>query len=164
MENLRKGEKYGWSMLSDPLLVMIFKTLEVKDISSCSNVCVNWNIICQDNLLWKHLFRRDFVNRRKRKKHKNKDEIRLKPGAVSWKEEYIRLKDRYPCVRKQTLKGHTDEVLHCAFSHNGSEIASCSKVFFLALLSRRVYFFIISQRLKGYNKLIVFFYLFRIIK
>ena len=83
-------------------------------------MCTNWNAISQDNLLWKYLFSRDF-SKTNRKFH-------LKPGARSWKEEYIRLKDEYPCVKKQTLKGHTDEVLHAAFSHSGLEIASCSKV------------------------------------
>ena len=66
--------------------------------------------------------------KRNRSYDKIQKELTLKPGAQSWKEEYIRLKDEYPCVKKQTLKGHTDEVLHAAFSHNGLEIASCSKV------------------------------------
>ena len=126
MEHVNRN---GWGTLSDPLLVMIFKNLEVNDILSCSNVCTNWNSICQDNLLWKYLFRRDY-GKQKRKRYKRGNEgFALKPGAHSWKEEYIRLKDSFPCVPKQTLKGHTDEVLHVAFSHDGSEIASCSKVF-----------------------------------
>ena len=120
MEDFQKDERSQWSKLSDPLLMMIFKKLKVEDIVSCSTVCINWNEISQDNLLWKYLFSRDF-SKRNRKFH-------LKAGARSWKGEYIRLKEEYPCVKKQTLKGHTDEVLHAAFSHNGSEIASCSKV------------------------------------
>ena len=120
MEDSQKDGKIQWSQLSDPLLMIIFKKLKVQDIISCSTVCTNWNAISQDNLLWKHLFSRDF-SKTNRKFH-------LKQGARSWKEEYIRLKDEYPCVKKQTLKGHTDEVLHAAFSHNGLEIASCSKV------------------------------------
>ena len=118
----------GWRTLSDPLLVMIFKNLEVKDVVSCSNVCINWNSISQDNLLWKYLFRRDY-GKQKRKRYKRRIvDFTMKPDAASWKEEYIRLKEGFPCVPQQTLKGHTDEVLHVAFSHDGSEIASCSKV------------------------------------
>ena len=120
MEDSVKDGSSQWSMLPDPLLVMVFKKLEVRDIVSCSTVCTNWNTICQDNLLWKYLFRRDYSKTNRR--------FTLNPGAKSWKAEYIRLKEEFPCVKKQTLKGHNDEVLHAAFSHNGSEIASCSKV------------------------------------
>ena len=129
MDNLTNENCGEWSMLSDPLLVMIFKTLEVKDIVSCSTVCTNWNTICQDNLLWKYLFRRDFMKTNRKNDRRDK-ELTLKLGAESWKDEYVRLKEQFPCVKKQTLKGHTDEVLHAAFSHNGLEIASCSKVLY----------------------------------
>ena len=135
MECINSNE---WSILSDPLLVMIFKKLEVKDVVSCSNVCINWNSICQDNLLWKYLFRRDYGKQKRKTHNRKKRDFTLKPGAASWKEEYIRLKESFPCVPTQTLKGHTDEVLHVAFSHDGSEIASCSKV--ITLLSYHFYF------------------------
>ena len=132
METLNKPDNdFGWSTLSDPLLIMIFKKLDVKDVVSSSTVCCNWNSICQDNLLWKYLFRRDFIRRKRRRRTKgihNDEGLRLKNGATSWKEEYIRLTEGYPCIKQQTLTGHTDEVLHVAFSHNGAEIASCSKV------------------------------------
>ena len=133
MENLSEPDTgFGWSTLSDPLLIMIFKKLDVKDIVSSSTVCCNWNSICQDNLLWKHLFRRDFIRRKRKRRTKgtiySDDSLRLKNGATSWKGEYIRLTEGYPCIKKQTLTGHTDEVLHVAFSHTGAEIASCSKV------------------------------------
>ena len=118
----------GWTILPDPLLVLIFKRLCVKDVLSCSEVCINWSLICQDNLLWKYLFKRDFVTRKQRNRNKRKEELEIKVGAASCKEEYIRLTDQFPCVRKQSLTGHTDEVLHVAFSHDGAEIASCSKV------------------------------------
>ena len=127
MENSNPDDSRQWTTLSDPLLFLIFKKLTIQDAVSCSLVCANWNSILQDNLLWKYFFRRDFM-KRNRSYDKIQKELTLKPGAQSWKEEYIRLKDEYPCVKKQTLKGHTDEVLHAAFSHNGLEIASCSKV------------------------------------
>ena len=127
MEHSSINDGSEWIILPDPLLVMIFKKLNLTEVLSCSQVCTNWNTICQDNLLWKHLFKRDF-GKRKRKRYKRNEEFKLKPGSFIWKEEYIRLTDQFPCVRKQTLTGHTDEVLHVAFSHDGSEIASCSKV------------------------------------
>lgn len=115
-----------WGILPDPLLVMIFQTLEVKDVVSCSEVCVNWNDICKDQLLWKHLFIRDLEV-----KKSNTDGRSIYPElrhvALRWKDEYIRVTDHVPCILTQTLKEHQDEVLHIAFSHNGAEIASCSK-------------------------------------
>lgn len=32
-----------------------------------------------------------------------------------------------PCVEVQTLREHTDQVLHLSFSHSGYQFASCSK-------------------------------------
>ena len=126
-KTVRSGVEEGWNVLSDPLLILIFKRLEVKEILACSETCTNWSRICQDNLLWKHLFKRDF-NASSYKRHQRDEDFQLKSGAESWKAEYQRLTECSPGVSQQTLKGHSDEVLHVAFSHNGSEIASCSKV------------------------------------
>ena len=120
-----------WDSLPDPIFLIMLRGLQIKDIIACSEVCSNWNEVCQDNLLWKYLFRRDFIRRKRKRRTKgihNDEGLRLKNGATSWKEEYIRLTEGYPCIKQQTLTGHTDEVLHVAFSHNGAEIASCSKV------------------------------------
>ena len=48
-------------------------------------------------------------------------------AATSWYEEFRRLYDMVPCVEVQTLKEHTDQVLHLSFSHSGYQFASCSK-------------------------------------
>lgn len=48
-------------------------------------------------------------------------------AATSWYEEFQRLYDTVPCVEVQTLKEHTDQVLHLSFSHSGYQFASCSK-------------------------------------
>ncbi len=48
-------------------------------------------------------------------------------AAIDWKSEYVRLTDRVPSVECQTLTEHEDEVLHVSFSHDGRQIASCSK-------------------------------------
>ncbi len=77
-----------------------------------------WQQIARDNLLWKWLLRRDFRT----------DIPTLRPGAVCWRDEYERLVDRVPKVRVQSLTLHTDEVLHVAFSHDGNDLVSCSKV------------------------------------
>lgn len=49
------------------------------------------------------------------------------PAATSWYEEFRRLYDMVPCVEVQTLREHTDQVLHLSFSHSGYQFASCSK-------------------------------------
>ena len=48
-------------------------------------------------------------------------------AATSWFEEFRRLYDTVPCVEVQTLREHTDQVLHLSFSHSGYQFASCSK-------------------------------------
>lgn len=53
--------------------------------------------------------------------------VPLLPGATSWRIEYQRLCDRTPEVLHQELQGHTDEVLHVSFSHNGRMFATTSK-------------------------------------
>lgn len=51
----------------------------------------------------------------------------MSTAATSWYEEFRRLYDMVPCVEVQTLKEHTDQVLHLSFSHSGYQFASCSK-------------------------------------
>ena len=80
----------------------------------------SWHASSKDNLLWKHLFRRDFKGSR----HSASFEER----CVNWKAEYVRLTDTVPNTKIQTLTGHVDEVLHVTFSHDGKDIVSCSKV------------------------------------
>lgn len=46
---------------------------------------------------------------------------------MSWYREFRRLFDCIPCVEVQTLREHTDQVLHLAFSHRGHRFSSCSK-------------------------------------
>lgn len=48
-------------------------------------------------------------------------------AATSWFEEFRRLYDAVPCVEVQTLREHSDQVLHLSFSHSGGQFASCSK-------------------------------------
>ena len=103
-----------WEVLSDPLLLKILKYLESKDIISCSEVCMHWYRICQDNLLWKEVFSRDFLNLTSNKSIGNGTEA---SNSSCWKNEYERLSDRVPCVISQTLQKHTDEVVHLSLIH-----------------------------------------------
>lgn len=48
-------------------------------------------------------------------------------AAVSWYREFKRLYDCIPCVGVQSLREHSDQVLHLAFSHRGHRFSSCSK-------------------------------------
>lgn len=48
-------------------------------------------------------------------------------ASVSWYGEFRRLFDCIPCVEVQTLREHSDQVLHLAFSHKGHQFSSCSK-------------------------------------
>ena len=122
---LKVGTK-SWGILQDPLLLKIFRELTVKDLLACSEVCFDWNRVSQDELLWRYLFERDFLYQKYRNNvHKNARFAQ--PLEPSWKEEYERLTDRVPRVKRQILKGHSDEVVHIAFSNDGLEFVSCSK-------------------------------------
>lgn len=59
--------------------------------------------------------------------HAVRSDTILPTAATSWYEEFRRLYDMVPCVEVQTLKEHTDQVLHLSFSHSGYQFASCSK-------------------------------------
>jgi ABC-type transport system involved in multi-copper enzyme maturation permease subunit len=48
-------------------------------------------------------------------------------GKTSWFSEYLRLWQHTPVLETEVLKGHTHQVLHVSFSHNGKYFASCSK-------------------------------------
>ena len=54
----------NWGNIPEPILINIMKKLNLKDVITCSEVCVNWNIVCEDELLWKCLFKRDFRNKK----------------------------------------------------------------------------------------------------
>ena len=116
----------SWSILQDPLLLKIFSELKVNEISACSEVCLNWNRVAQDDILWKYLFERDFLCQKDNKKISSIGR-NSKPLESSWKDEYERLRDRVPREKIQVLDGHVDEVVHIAFSNDASEFVSCSK-------------------------------------
>ncbi|XP_025112434.1 F-box/WD repeat-containing protein 5-like [Pomacea canaliculata] len=104
--------------LPDSLLLEIFSHLSPKCLGRLACVCSHFRRIVSDELLWKNMFIRHF---------KVPQSVPLLPGATSWRIEYQRLCDRTPEVLHQELQGHTDEVLHVSFSHNGRMFATTSK-------------------------------------
>jgi WD40 repeat protein len=101
--------------VDEPVLVLIMKHLSCEEVAACGLVCRHWHTAATDNLLWRFLCVRDFRAERVL-------------SAEEWRPAYIRAYTSVPKVHVQTLTGHSDEVLHVAFSHDGTHIASCAKV------------------------------------
>ena len=64
METSLNETTNDWGSIPEPVLTNILKKLTLKDVINCSEVCANWNIVCEDQLLWKYLLRRDFQNKK----------------------------------------------------------------------------------------------------
>ncbi|XP_038623695.1 F-box/WD repeat-containing protein 5 isoform X2 [Tachyglossus aculeatus] len=106
------------ALLPDSLLYQIFLNLGHADVLAAGLVCRQWQAVARDEFLWKTLFYRYYRVDRHVPRH---------PAAVSWYEEFRRLADTIPCVEVQTLREHSDQVLHLSFSRKGLLFASCSK-------------------------------------
>ncbi|XP_017153441.1 F-box/WD repeat-containing protein 5 [Drosophila miranda] len=118
-------DPYGWWALPEPALLMIFERLNVFELLQASLCCRRWHGIANDDLLWRRKFQENF---------RASPSIALKPGAESWRSEYQRLSTQIPFVQAQRLEpsmennhGHTHQVLHVSFAHNGEMFATCSK-------------------------------------
>ncbi|KAL6036712.1 hypothetical protein STEG23_001081 [Scotinomys teguina] len=105
-------------LLPDSLVYQIFLSLGPADVLTAGLVCRQWQAVSRDEFLWREQFYRYYHVARDVPRH---------PAAMSWYEEFRRLYDTVPCVEVQTLKEHTDQVLHLSFSHSGYQFASCSK-------------------------------------
>ncbi|XP_034871297.1 F-box/WD repeat-containing protein 5 isoform X3 [Mirounga leonina] len=108
----------GTPLLPDSLIYQIFLSLGPADVLAAGLVCRRWQAVSRDEFLWREQFYRYYQVARDVPRH---------PAATSWYEEFRRLYDTVPCVEVQTLKEHTDQVLHLSFSHSGYQFASCSK-------------------------------------
>ncbi|XP_037348876.1 F-box/WD repeat-containing protein 5 isoform X2 [Talpa occidentalis] len=108
----------GTPLLPDSLVYQIFLSLGPADVLAAGLVCRQWQAVSRDEFLWREQFYRYYQVARDVPRH---------PAATSWYEEFRRLYDRVPCVEVQTLREHTDQVLHLSFSHSGYQFASCSK-------------------------------------
>ena len=51
----------------------------------------------------------------------------LAPDKLSWKQEYKRVYYHCPMLHTETLREHTDEVLHVSFAHGGHLFSTTSK-------------------------------------
>ncbi|XP_037959401.1 F-box/WD repeat-containing protein 5-like [Teleopsis dalmanni] len=107
-----------WWTIPHHILHSIFYSLPVKDVVSASGVCRRWREIASDELLWKKKMHRHF---------KIDPTLPLKPGAESWRSEYVRLACEIPFIQTQSIRGHAHQVLHVSFSHDGDMFATCSK-------------------------------------
>lgn len=108
----------SWWTLPEPALIEIFLQLSPNDIINAGMTCRRWYDISNDNIVWKKKFQQ---------RHNINQKIRMKPGSDSWKLEYKRLFCNVPFVLSQKLEGHTHQVLHVSFSHDGTMFATCSK-------------------------------------
>ena len=109
----------NWQELPAEILHKIFLYVNKKSaIFNCLLVCKHWCYAGHDNQLWKHLFIQHFQPKTSVIRDKN---------TTTWKLEYERLCAHVPIKHWQTLRLHTDEVLHVKFSHNAQQLVSCSK-------------------------------------
>ncbi|XP_022053675.1 F-box/WD repeat-containing protein 5 [Acanthochromis polyacanthus] len=104
--------------LPDSLVLEIFLRLPHYAVLRAGLTCRQWLAVSRDEFLWRELFYSYYRIPRCVPRH---------PAAVSWYREFKRLFDCIPCVEVQTLKEHSDQVLHLAFSHRGHRFSSCSK-------------------------------------
>lgn len=118
LKKIKVEQDSSWWTLPEPVLVDIFLYLSPKNIINAGITCRRWYSISNDNVIWKKIFQQKF---------KVDQSIRIKPGSDSWKSEYKRLISNIPFVMSEKLEGHTHQVLHVSFSHNGKMFATCSK-------------------------------------
>uniref|UniRef100_G3PWT3 F-box and WD repeat domain containing 5 n=1 Tax=Gasterosteus aculeatus TaxID=69293 RepID=G3PWT3_GASAC len=105
-------------VLPDSLVLEIFLRLPHDAVLRAGLTCRQWLAVSRDEFLWRELFYSYYRIPRSVPRH---------PAAASWYREFRRLFDCIPCVEVQTLREHTDQVLHLAFSHKGHRFSSCSK-------------------------------------
>lgn len=105
-------------LLPDSLVLEIFLHLPHDAVLRAGLTCRQWLAVSRDEFLWRELFYSYYRIPRAVPRH---------PAAVSWHREFKRLFDCIPCVEVQTLREHSDQVLHLAFSHKGHRFSSCSK-------------------------------------
>jgi len=104
-----------------------------------ARVSRSWYRVSHDELLWKALFKRDWNINPKIGIAPGIEELfeliirytcimlNVIEGKLSWFDEYVRLWQHTPILETEVLKGHTHQVLHVSFSHNGKYFATCSK-------------------------------------
>lgn len=133
-------------LLPDSLVLEIFLRLPYDAVLRAGLTCRQWLAVSRDEFLWRELFYSYYRIPRAVPRHPgvysfsyiSQKKSRHVPAlnnswstfcaaAVSWHREFKRLFDCIPCVEVQTLREHSDQVLHLAFSHKGHRFSSCSK-------------------------------------
>lgn len=132
--------------LPDILVLEIFLRLPHDAVLRAGLTCRQWLAVSRDEFLWRELFYSYYRIPRTVPQHPggplasscdsffapflptwSDSTVCAYAAAVSWYREFKRLFDCIPCVEVQTLKEHSDQVLHLAFSHRGHRFSSCSK-------------------------------------
>lgn len=114
----------GWRNIPEPVLIMIYKMIPPEDVVSCGKVCVRWNQIHHDPLLWKYFLLNDFGNCVTVGIQK-----KINSGCLDLQEKYFCLKE-HPSQSLQIFKnGYASGVLHDChelwISNDGSHLAGC---------------------------------------
>lgn len=100
-----------------------------------------WYRVTRDELLWKDLFYRHYKIDRL---------IPMAPGQSSWLNEYKRLHFHTPAIESETIRQHTDQVLHVSFSHNGKMFATSSKDGYIKVIYIHVHVQCICLKICGF--------------
>ncbi|XP_043259076.1 F-box/WD repeat-containing protein 5 isoform X2 [Colletes gigas] len=114
----RYEENERWSYMPDSILLNIFQYLTPRELTIAGEVCRSWHRVSYDEFLWKDLFYQTY---------KIDPDVGIMPGKTSWLGEFKRLTYHIPLLETEVLKGHSHQVLHVSFSHNGKMFATCSK-------------------------------------
>ena len=147
----------SWSNIPDHVLLQIYGYLKVEVIPfvyihkwfCVFNLFLMINIFVRKSsqqVLWKSLVKRDWnvdpkIGLAPGNYLKSYCEMLywclfFSPGKLSWQLEYRRLWLHTPLLETEILKGHTHQVLHVSFSHNGKYFATCSKDGYILVLQK----------------------------
>ena len=110
-----------WKYLPDTTLQQIFKNLDVCDVICCSEVCVRWNAISKDTLIWKHLFFRRFeiVDENSNREDGFAETINT---YINWKSVCVRLINEFPSIFIPTRLKHKLIIYHTGYSLAGTKV------------------------------------------
>ena len=91
-----------WKYLPDPPLRQIFNNIDVSDLISCNEVCIRWNKISKDPLIWKHLFFRriEMLDENSNREDGLSNTIDV---YINWKDMCVRLINEFPSVFIPTI-------------------------------------------------------------
>lgn len=106
-----------WHILPDSILLQIFSFLDVPDLGCVAKTCKKWKRVSLDESLWRSILHSKL----------SVTDVELPSSKCSWLQEVKRICYHTPVILTETLKEHTDEVLHVSFSHDGKLFSTTSK-------------------------------------